>query len=296
MHAHAKVVLHDPVAHARDLLRAVGITGPPTDVMAVIDHLGIRMKGFAYRDVPGHTASDDAKPLSRGWLRRDDNGTVIMIHRWTPSKPARFTLMHEVAHAFLPWHAELDALKDNYFDDPKTRYLETEANAFAAEMLMPEEWFARDLQAFAPGWYAIRRLSRRYDTSLEATWIRYLQFTPDPCAVLRCTAVKGKWVSEFRVASVNKSHSFRWHISPEVHIKKFDFIRAVRERGVIHTPLKAHQLGLSGNEIFDCQAISRPNWGDLLVFLAPRSLPTSLPKYFPGWLKEDGLVHISRFL
>jgi hypothetical protein len=58
----------------------------------------------------------------------------------------RFTISHELGHVLLPWHigsAECAMPNDNERRDP----LEQEADAFAAELLLPSEWLAYLIKA-----------------------------------------------------------------------------------------------------------------------------------------------------
>lgn len=71
---------------------------------------------------------------------------TILINSRTYLRRQRFTLAHEIAHYFIPWHAGLIICHI----DPKNnmrnyiyKEMESEANRFASELLMPLEWLER---------------------------------------------------------------------------------------------------------------------------------------------------------
>lgn len=72
-----------------------------------------------------------------------DNKPKILINQWQVENRKRFTVAHELGHVILPWHAgsiacaptSTDAYSNILIDK-----MEKEANLFAAEVLMPNEW------------------------------------------------------------------------------------------------------------------------------------------------------------
>jgi Zn-dependent peptidase ImmA (M78 family) len=68
--------------------------------------------------------------------------TIILNERRSPRR-RRFTLAHELGHVLIPWHigaiVDVIDLADGAGDSAYWE-LEAEANRFAAELLMPEEW------------------------------------------------------------------------------------------------------------------------------------------------------------
>lgn len=293
---------NDPISYARALLEATGISTPPTDVIEILKLLGIQMQGFSYRGVPGYTAADDMRPLSRGWLRRDSNGDLIMIHKYTPSRAARFTLMHEVAHYLIPSHIAAGISEKLHIDDAALLRYEYEANAFAAEALMPIKLFSNDMSELLPGLGAVKYLADRNQTSLEATWNRYLSITPDACAIVCCEPVEKGRRSEFNVTYFNKSSSFEWVIAKKSTISKVDLRCALdkHEQGIIPTSLESWQLSLKGHEVFCCQAMVSNSMlsgrNGLLLFLLPRSRQTVLPTKAVSCTFKSGFTHVSKAL
>lgn len=65
----------------------------------------------------------------------------ILINNSTPEVRQNFTLAHELGHVIIPWHTGTIVSHIDEFDsDVEYREMETEANKFAAELLVPTSW------------------------------------------------------------------------------------------------------------------------------------------------------------
>jgi hypothetical protein len=101
------------------------------------------------------------------------------------SERARFTIAHELAHLVL--HPNADAIERIHGGGPKLRMdhqYEREADAFAAELLLPEHLFACRACDEAPTLDHILELGRDFGTSLQATGRRYTTFATSACALV----------------------------------------------------------------------------------------------------------------
>ena len=157
-------------AKSRALLQAHDVHGAPIDVFALAEREGIRVVRQSFED----------SNISGVLVRRDD-ASVIGINASHHPNRQRFTLAHELAHHVL--HAQHPTV---YVDDmtvhfrgegyhPPQRTEEVEANAFAAELLMPEALLREDLKSGsidALDEVAVRRLARKYGVSAQAVTIR----------------------------------------------------------------------------------------------------------------------------
>ena len=100
-----------------------------------------------------------------------------------------FSVAHELGHYFLPGH--VDAVFTDGSNTHKSmagfrsgdRY-ESEADHFAAHLLMPENLFKSALLHSGTGLSAIEKMSALCVTSLTATAIRYAQCTGDAVAIV----------------------------------------------------------------------------------------------------------------
>lgn len=156
---------------AQSLLREVGIHQVPVDVFAVTTHLGL--------DVLAEALDSSTS----GVLVVGVEHAVIGVNQHHHRRRQRFTIAHELAHYVLHRHAS------NVFVDSTLTFhrnktsaegvdrQEVEANAFAAELLMPEGllkqyWEAQQLDLYDD--VALARLAARFDVSEQALTIRLM--------------------------------------------------------------------------------------------------------------------------
>jgi len=95
----------------------------------------------------------------------------------------RFTIAHELGHfemhKNIPPHNDSDFTLNNF----KNGNLETEANQFATELLMPENLFKKEClkQKFSPD--LLRQLSEKFNSSITSVVFRYLELGNHPIFV-----------------------------------------------------------------------------------------------------------------
>ncbi len=108
-----------------------------------------------------------------------------------------FTVGHELGHYFLDGHPEaIFASGDMHYSASgfvSNDKHEREADAFAAELLMPEKFFRDALNKSGSGFVAIQKLAELGQTSLVATGIRFAKVTGDPVAVMLSSGDKLEW-------------------------------------------------------------------------------------------------------
>lgn len=140
-----------------------------------------------------------------GCLIRTPAKTGMLINKnitYLPRK--RFTIAHELGHYCIPGHSrsiyECTAEDITRFRSYKRE--ETEANRFAAELLMPERFFLGDLKKIIqPSLEEISFLANeKYQTSLTATVLRFVQLTVEKCAAFLVENEEVKWAFPSRAA------------------------------------------------------------------------------------------------
>lgn len=156
---------------ANEVLGKYGIQQPPVDVLSLAQHQGIRV---VFQDL-----QDDIS----GMLVQSEHETVIGVNVRHHENRQRFTLAHELAHHKL--HPKTPTV---YVDGMMVHYrgqqgqgpavIELEANAFAAALLMPEDFLREDIGDRTFDLFdesTVRRLAQRYKVSVQALTIRLME-------------------------------------------------------------------------------------------------------------------------
>ena len=121
----------------------VGERDLPVDLQRITDHLGLKVYYAFFNDprISGMLITDPERVP--GNASPGENGTIFLRKgEYTPR--SRFTLAHEVGH-FCLGHHNSGVITDFYRgrSDGYTDSKETEANEFAADLLMPRVMFTQ---------------------------------------------------------------------------------------------------------------------------------------------------------
>ncbi len=143
---------------AESILKMAGIHDTPIDLDKVAASLGFVIERFPFPD------------KLKGRVIIDDGLKVIGVNENHPKTLQRFTIAHELGH-YLNGHEHFEKtfikdetrFYDSYFQQEK------EADAFAAELLMPKSILEKDL---AEHGLDIEKLKEKYQVSEQALWIR----------------------------------------------------------------------------------------------------------------------------
>lgn len=157
---------------ARKLLSDNAIVGPPVDVIELARRAGAKVEFTPFED-----------DVSGILLNRPGN-IVIGVNKKHATTRQRFTVAHEIGHLLL--HHEtptvhIDNIAVSFRATGRTEvgdYREIEANAFAAELLIPREVIAIDLHGRAidpQDDLAMKELADRYGVSAAALNIRLVE-------------------------------------------------------------------------------------------------------------------------
>ncbi len=150
----------------KELLQKCGTTQAPIEVENVASVLGIAVS---------RTPTED--DISGFLLRNPDGSAVIGINALHHPNRQRFTIAHEIGHFELHKHDQVHVDRSiiklrnsasSKGEDPE----EIEANGFAAELLMPEEFLRKDLSASAftdlNDERRMQQLAKKYQVSVQA--------------------------------------------------------------------------------------------------------------------------------
>lgn len=126
---------------ADTLVRRYGLE-PPVDVHGLAEE---------FADVEHDLIPGDCDGLVVGLDGRTRTRPLIILTHTTNVARERFTVAHELGHVLLPWHGTATLACDVQADLSPQAYIsrraETEANRFAADLLVPPGWLSSLLDA-----------------------------------------------------------------------------------------------------------------------------------------------------
>ena len=167
---------------AGDVLKQLGISQLPVDPFAVA-----ASRGIVLQENPSLSSG-----ISGCLMKVGDVFGIMYSSRFASEGFKRFTVAHELGHYFLDGHVQHLFGAGQQFHQSESGFTSTdsyerEADAFAAEFLMPKTLFRAAIAGAGEGLDAIASLAQTCGTSLTATSIRYAKLTDDPVAVV-CSA------------------------------------------------------------------------------------------------------------
>jgi Zn-dependent peptidase ImmA (M78 family) len=150
------------------------ITSAPVDVEALAKFLHIEIRK---RDFEGALS---------GFAYQKHGQKIIGVNADEGPLRQRFTIAHELGHLYLDPRDDLNYDKNfamqfrNGLSSKGTNLKEIEANYFAAELLMPEDFLRQDLAAYAKDHGAVdfedntlvKELAEKYKVSIHAMTVR----------------------------------------------------------------------------------------------------------------------------
>jgi Zn-dependent peptidase ImmA (M78 family) len=105
----------------------------------------------------------------------------ILVNAYAPATRRKFTLAHELGHIVIPWHTGtiITHLNPDRVDAAYMQ-METEANRFAAELLMPSDWLTEQFDSSETVEAYFRAVQKIVGTSREATFYKIFRSLPKP--------------------------------------------------------------------------------------------------------------------
>lgn len=150
-----------------------------------------------------------------GMLEHDSGEFHIYINTETSdSNRIRFSFAHELAHYFIDEHrTELKrgkSLHKSYYHLLGKNIIETEADFFASNLLMPASKFLGFIKGKKLDFNLIDSLSKEFQISLSAILIRIIQLNIHPIMVVfsKANKITSKWISDdFPYKYIQNFHS-----------------------------------------------------------------------------------------
>lgn len=183
------------LGEARRLLSVAGITEPPVDVERLSRVLGVR------KIVPvGFIATDAC-------LLPDRNGHTILIKRTSSERRQRFSIAHELGHILL----RARATKFRGGNRERAAQEEKLCDEIAAELLMPQPLFEREMIRQEPSIEMICKLAKKFNTAIEPAAIRFGKLSRADIQVVHWEKqgnfLRAKWVSGARLVPYGSRRS-----------------------------------------------------------------------------------------
>jgi len=163
-------------ATARDLHAMLKLDAPPFDPFVIADRLNVPVQPLATRDFSGCL------------LQHGDKFVIFYSTSVNNEGFRRFTIAHEIGHRELTHHhphlfgASSRHVSTSNFTSKE--WYEQEADAFAVELLLPEEHFRREMRKHGIGLSPVKSFGKTFKTSLTSTAIRYAELTGDPVVIV----------------------------------------------------------------------------------------------------------------
>lgn len=168
-------------AKARQVTAALGLSHP---LQGSIDAIAFE-RGALVVDRPMHRA--------RARLVRVSDQALIVASDKLDGSARRFAVAHELGHHEL--HGAQGSLDVCTGDDLRKRDTskEGEANAFAAELLMPRDLVRPMCDVRRPTFAAPQRIATELQVSLLAAAIRFVELCDERCAIVVCAKGRVEW-------------------------------------------------------------------------------------------------------
>lgn len=156
----------EAIREARGLQRKLKITSLPVPLDRIAKHFGAKVTYSILEDGVS------------GLLYKKGGKTVIGVNALHPETRQRFTIAHELAHLVLH-QGDIFVDKGHMYRDSRSGQgidqKEIDANAFAAELLMPEDLVRKELASSSidlEDQDELAALAEKFDVSMQALTIR----------------------------------------------------------------------------------------------------------------------------
>lgn len=143
-------------------------------------------------------------------IRRGREAILRVSDRIVHPERRRFIIAHELGHHELHENVmQLDLCDERKIDELYDQATEREANAFAAEFLMPSFLWKRHVDVKQPTLAEISRLAKDYSVSFTSAAIRFVSLCPERCALAFVKNRKVEWsvASPDQWQRVRKGHT-----------------------------------------------------------------------------------------
>lgn len=145
---------------------------------------------------------------------------VIAVEQKMLPVRRRFTIAHEFGHYFLHPLGEPYICFMNDLRSRKDSPLEAEANAFAVELLMPEDLFKDACLRLPLGFTSICELASSFVVSVTSCAWRFVSYRRERCALAFCEKGGLKWYAS---SPSFPTRSFKFNIGAPIHKETYSY-------------------------------------------------------------------------
>ena len=170
---------------ARSLLRGFGVESP--------EHIAIEAMAAAV-GAEIVVSPDPVDSASARLVRVGDHAAIRVSARIINEGARRFSIAHELGHLVLDHEQSLASLCGVSLPGAGAD-LEAEANAFAAELLMPEALLRRRCEVSPVDLEIAHGIARDFRVSLVAAARRFIELTSERCALVYASGGIVRWVA-----------------------------------------------------------------------------------------------------
>lgn len=178
------------ILKARELVAKAKINSVPVAIEKYLELSTVNGVLRVDHDLPDEQAGSTTKISGRN--------CIFVNGRNTPQRQ-RFTVLHEIGHIVLslPSSHSGGLTTKNLFSYQSKPLEEIICDVFAAELLLPEPLFRRDVNQEEIGFGAIEKLASisKYDASLTSTGSRFAVLNGGPCAFVLAESGVVRYVS-----------------------------------------------------------------------------------------------------
>jgi Zn-dependent peptidase ImmA (M78 family) len=133
---------------------------------------------------------------------------TVLVNKAASNLRQRFTLAHELGHVLIPWHVGQIVDQIDLERSPETDYfdVESQANRFASELLMPTAWVQRQLTEHENPLQAVLFVANKAEVSWRAAAIKVINDLPPNYVIASCVGRMVDWSARSEGTRVAKVH------------------------------------------------------------------------------------------
>lgn len=162
------------ILKARQFVRNTGITSIPVDLERFAASANAKIK------VANDLADDES-----GQTTQLKGKNIIIVNGNHREERQRFTVLHEIAHIILELPSEHHGTRltsSTLMSYGRRPQEEIFCDVFAAECLLPYDFFVKDVSDFDISMAAVKELADKYKASITTTGSRFALSANEPCA------------------------------------------------------------------------------------------------------------------